>query len=303
MTVARTGFRAMNTDIEFLSAEAGSAHTQAADTVRRVFADVEQCLSRFRPDSELSALNRSGGCRFRASPLLFRAVSLAVKAATETDGLFDPTILPALEDAGYDRSFEFIGETQRTLAGTLMGKRRCPDFRSIRCDAATETIQLEGEQRLDLGGIGKGLAVDLALAATEVLPDRCINAGGDLAVRGTPAGDKGWTIALDDVGEADPSSVRLTDAALATSTTAKRRWITAGETRHHLIDPRTGRPSLSSLRTVTVVAATCVQADVAAKTSLLLGHAGLTFLAQRGLHGLAVGTDGGVTATAGWPEA
>lgn len=302
MTVS-TVFRAMNTDIVLLSPEGGRAYERAGDAVRCVFTEVERCLSRFRPDSELSVLNRSEGRSFHASPLLFRAVSLAVKAAEETNGLFDPTILSTLEAAGYDRSFELIGAVAQISITATSGKGSSADYRSIRCDASSSTIQLGVGQRIDLGGIGKGLAVDLALAATEELPSRCINAGGDLAVRGASEGATGWTIALEDGGHAAPLSVQVTDAALATSTTLKRRWMAGDEVCHHLIDPRTGRPSTSSLRTVTVVAATCVQADIAAKTALLLGEDGIAFLAERGMHGFAVRTDSSATATSGWPTA
>lgn len=305
MSVVATPFRAMNTDILVLSPDQGRENKRAVDTVQRIFAEVEQCLSRFRPDSELSGLNRSNGKPFHASPLLFQAVSLALSAAEATSGLFDPTILSALEAAGYDRSFERgprPGTARQPRRRANHRLRQRPDYRSISLDAATSTIRLTAGLRLDLGGIGKGLAVDLALAATEELPNRCINAGGDLAARGSPESDEGWTVALEDGGQAAPVSVQLRDVALATSTTLKRRWITGGEGHHHLIDPRTGHSSTSPLRSVSVVATTCVQADVAAKTALLLGADALAFLVERGLHGFAIRQDGSTIRTPHWPR-
>jgi len=301
MTVVASRFRAMNTDIALLAPPApGPEFERAACVVRRVFTEVEECLSRFRGDSELCALNEAGGEPFQASPLLFEAVSLAIEAAVATDGTFDPTVLAALERAGYDRSFERIAASTRGTGGgspTL----HLPDYRAIQCHPNTHRIRLGMGQRIDLGGIGKGLAVDRALAATAFLGDRCIVAGGDAAVRGTAGPDGAWTIALEDMGDLGPRSIAIRDAAIATSTTLKRRWQTAGQERHHLIDPGTGEPSSSPLRTVTVVATTCVQADVAAKTALLLGAEGMAFLDRRGMHGFGVRRDGGAVCTQQWP--
>jgi thiamine biosynthesis lipoprotein len=302
----------MNTDVEVLApagAESTVDWTRAVAAVRGVFEDVERRLSRFRPESELSALNRSAGESFPASPLLFHAVKLAVDAARATGGLFDPSVLPALESAGYDRTFELLGgrtgspgDVARRLPAAVLSS-----YRSIHCDDATWTIQVEPGQRLDLGGIGKGLAVDLALEAAGSLPNMCLNAGGDIAVRGTAdsggSGEYGWTVALEDAGAMATARVLLRNAAMATSTVLKRRWSVDGESRNHLIDPRTGRPSASPFRSVTVVAATCAQADVAAKTALLLGEDGIAFLEERGMHGFAVRHDASTAATVLWPGA
>jgi thiamine biosynthesis lipoprotein len=300
----------MNTTIEIL-APSGVEWTldwqRGVDAVREVFEEVERRLSRFQPQSELSALNRSAGEPISASPLLFHAVTLAVEAARATGGLFDPSVLPALEAAGYDRSFELIAGT--TVEPIVSDRQRSTtvlsSYRSIRCDDASWTIQLDPGQRLDLGGIGKGLAVDLALEAADSLPNVCINAGGDIVVRGAAdldGGEDGWTIALEDAGsDAALPCVLLRDAAMATSTILKRRWTPGGEELNHLIDPRTGRPSESPLRSVAVVAATCAQADVAAKTALLMGEGGMAFLEERGMHGFAVRHDGSTVATTLWP--
>lgn len=300
MTIAASRFRAMSTDVALLAPGAGSDFERAAAIVRRVFWEVERSLSRFLPDSDLSRLNRSGGTPVQVSPFLYMVVSLALRAASETDGIFDPTVLAALEHAGYDRSFDQViarGSSPRPTSPA--GSQ--PDYRAIRCDPRTRIIALGCGQRLDLGGIGKGLAVDLALAETSFLRDRCIVAGGDGAARGAAGPDGAWTIAVEDTGHDGPRSIGLHDAAVATSTTLKRRWRMADQEGHHLIDPRTAQPSASPLRSVTVVAASCVQADVMAKTALLLGEQGLALLESRGLHGLAVRHDGSTVSTRRWP--
>lgn len=301
MTVAAFHFRAMNTDIALLAPAAAPNFQRACDTVRDTFSEFEACLSRFQPDSELSGLNRSGGKPFRASPLLFEAVVLALRSARDTDGVFDPTVLDALEQSGYDRSFEFVASA---IAARPSRTQMAPvaNYRSIHCDMASRTITLDGRLRVDLGGVGKGMAVDRALAATAFLGDRCINAGGDVAARGVAGLDEPWTVALEDAGDAGTYSIAVRDAAIATSTTRKRRWRVGGEETHHLIDPCTGRASSSPLRTVTAIARSCVQADVAAKTALLVGDHGMTFLDTHGMHGFGVRHDGSTVCSQRWPQ-
>jgi thiamine biosynthesis lipoprotein len=288
----------MNTDVAVLAPEACKTFAKAAAEVQEVFETVEDCLSRFRSNSELSALNRASGQEFHASELLFGAVSLAYDAAIETSGIFDPTILPALEAAGYDRSFEEIG----TGTGTRAPAPPSTGYRAITLDTDALSITLAEGHRIDLGGIGKGLGVDLAMQATSYLPSICVNAGGDLAVRGDPETGEPWTVALEDAGIDGDSTIALRDSALATSTTTKRQWTRDGEMLHHLIDPGTSRPSTSPWRTVTVVARTAVQADVAAKTVLLMGDDGLAFVESRGMHGFVVRLDGSTAATSNWPR-
>ena len=145
-----------------------------------------------------------------------------------------------------------------------------------------------GGLRLDLNGVVKGKTVDDALQL--IGGDDCfVSAGGDLATRGPL-----------DVALPGDDSIRVLAGGLATSGTAKRRWLRDGVSQHHLIDPRTGRPSESPWHEVTVSAATCLQADVAAKAAFLLGPDGPGFLEQRGLAGSFLRSDGDVVRTAAW---
>ena len=95
----------------------------------------------------------------------------------------------------------------------------------------------------------------------------------------------------------------LSDQAVATSWTTRRRWRTRGGWAHHLIDPKTGRPAASGLTAVTVIAPCAVQADVFAKAALILGpEQGLVLLEARGLQGLLVLDDGSLLKTSDWPS-
>jgi thiamine biosynthesis lipoprotein len=122
--------------------------------------------------------------------------------------------------------------------------------------------------------------------------DGFVSAGGDYAGHGS------FDVALPG-GEA----VRVTKGALATSGNTKRRWLRAGVWQHHLIDPRTGRPAATPWEEVTVSAATCLQADVAAKAAFLLGDEGPEWLDQRGLAGRFLRADGAAFLNGSWLRA
>jgi len=248
----RRSFHAMGTDVELLlDAPAGERAEQALDRAEAAFERLEQVMSRFRPDSELSRLNRDGSIA-DASPDLVRVVTLALEARQATGGRFDPTVHDALVTAGYDRTFEDV--PAEAPAG--------PD-RRVACGGAVHveglTIELAPGTRLDLGGIGKGYAVDRVAESLAVAGPCLVNAGGDLAVRGGA-----WPI-----GVAEGLTLELTRGAIATSGRDRRRWLRNGEELHHLIDPSTGRPAESDLVRVTVLADSAADAEVLAKAAFL----------------------------------
>lgn len=308
-------FRAMNTDVLAVVVDGGPAATpaeQALAEVERLFGAVEACASRFLPESELSRLNRSAGRPFAATPLLFALVSAALGAAAETGGAFDPTLLDALERAGYDRSFERLSGTPVVSPGDRPvpagapprspvrdAPRPVPAWRAVRLDPVASTITLPPGCRLDLGGIGKGWTVDRAAASLRGLGHGsfALDAGGDLWATGRQGDGQPWT-----VGVADPEhpardlAVLVVDGqAVATSTTARRRWRVGGEVRHHLIDPRTGRPAATGVTSATVVAGTVARAETLAKAALVLGPvAGRALLERLGVPGLLRLDSGGL---------
>ncbi len=245
------GFRAMGTDVELLlDAPAGGRCERALDHAEAEFERLEQVLSRFRESSELSRLNRDGAIE-SASPDLVRVVELALAARTSTGGLFDPTVHDALVAAGYDRSFEQIP------VDAPRSSEAAPCGGSVRVDGAS--IELDRGTRLDLGGIGKGYAVDRVAELLGVTGPCLVNAGGDLAVRGGS-----WPI-----GVTEELTLELTRGAVATTGRDRRAWRRDGVLVHHVIDPKTGRPADECPLRVTVVADTAVQAEVLAKAAFL----------------------------------
>ncbi len=252
MMVGRT-FHAMGTDVELLvDAEPGARTEDALDRAQGEFERLEQVLSRFREDSELSQLNRDGATQ-TASHDLIRVVEIALEAREATAGLFDPTIHDAVVAAGYDRSFEAVAPDTASIPAAP--KAACGG--EVRVDGTT--IALEPGTRLDLGGIGKGYAADRVAEQLAVTGPCLVNAGGDLAVRGGT-----WPI-----GVTDGLTLELTRGGLATSGRDRRRWRRGGVERHHLIDPQTGMPAEGTPLRVTVIGSSAVEAEVAAKAAFL----------------------------------
>ncbi len=252
---------------------------------------VERTLSRFRPDSALSALNRQQG-RWAVVPrLLYEAVEQALWSAEQTDGAFDPTVLPAVEACGYGQTFE-AGPTP-VLAPVPAGR-----WREVRLSRELLAVWLPPEIRLDLGGIGKGLAVDGAMRRLKGSPSALVDAGGDLAVR-TPPGAGPVTIEVESPFNPTETiaSFGLDKGAVATSSTMGRRW---GAGLHHIINPVSGRPANSGVVSATVVAGSATRADVLAKACVVLGVTeGLRLLERHRCEGLLVTESGQVTVTRG----
>jgi thiamine biosynthesis lipoprotein len=259
-------FRAMGTDVEvLLDADPGERAEQALDRAEAEFERLEQVMSRFRDDSELSRLNRDGRID-GASHDLARVVALALAAREETGGRFDPTVHDAVVAAGYDRTFDAVAPDSPSAPRDPAP--RCGG--GVRVDGTT--IELEPGIRLDLGGIGKGYATDRVAELLAVAGPCLVNAGGDISVRGGA-----WP-----VGVTDEITLELTRGGMATSGRDRRRLRRGGEEQHHLIDPATGRPASSAPLRVTVVADSATAAEVAAKTAFLGGTVDLPHVVVTG---------------------
>lgn len=258
--------------------------------------------SRFVPTSELSRLNAAAGSPVLLPADTFALVALAISAWRQTDGWFDPTVLEALEAAGYDRSYEdVVGKALRSPEGQAARPvQPVPGPDAIALDAQMGEVVLPRGVRLDLGGIGKGHTADLVATGllTRGAEGALVNMGGDLRAVGRPSVGDAWVVATD---ATPPVEVAITAGAVATSTTTKRRWTVENRPMHHLIDPHTGAPSTSALETVTVVAGTAAWAEVLAKVVLLAGlEIGGPLLARSGVTGIAIAADGTVTRLAGF---
>ncbi|MGE5139480.1 MAG: FAD:protein FMN transferase, partial [Rudaea sp.] len=237
-------------------------------------------------DSELSRLNRAPGRAVRVSETLWRVTRLALQAAAESDGIITPTILDALEAAGYDHSLSDLEITTPSPPGlaTMARPRDVPHWRNVRMDARRRTILLAAGTRLDLAGVAKGWAAEQAVRYLGRTAPALVEASGDIAVSRPRADGSGWAIEIEHpYGRSqDLPLLLLAEHGVATSTRAYRRWLRGDRWQHHLIDPRTGLPAETDVFSATAVAPTLAQAEVAAKVALILGsERGMKWIEER----------------------
>jgi thiamine biosynthesis lipoprotein len=280
-------------------------------------ARLDEQASRFRADSEISAIHRSTGTVHILSEGLAEAIAVALTAARWTRGLVDPTVGGALSALGYDRDFAAIRQGgARPLASACI-----PGWESVRLDG--RRLCLPAGSRLDLGATAKGLGSDRAVSAAAAAITGggiLVSLGGDIAVAGeSPSG--GWPVLVADEQEPLSSTsargrggapgskrsagqvVRLAAGALATSSTMCRQWRRGGQLLHHIVDPRTGRPAEGPWRAVSVAAANCAEANAASTAAIIAGDQAPAWLAEQGLPARLVARDGTVRFVSGWPEA
>jgi thiamine biosynthesis lipoprotein len=233
------------------------------------------------------------------------ARAAAAALSSQTSGLYNPGILPALEAAGYDRSFERLARPEDRPASASsepVARVEAPlPPPPYELDVERRAVRLAPGVRLDLGGIGKGLAVDVAATELADQPGFLIDAGGDIRVGGESPDGGPWGIAVQDPLDLDRDLAVLAVAsgAVATSSVGRRRWLQRGEVRHHLIDPRTGRSAASDVLAATVLAPRCADAEVFAKAVVIAGAtAGFALLERMSLAGLVIDAGGRLRANA-----
>ena len=319
--LARRDARIMATDISAQIAAPAARETEAVATVEACMAwmrAVDTTLSRFQPESELSRLNAGAGRWFPASDLLYEAVEVAIQAAWASGGRFDPSLLSQLEALGYDRDFSLMtrsGESSipnhshpqwevepapsRSADSSFpaprgdreVGGEDAP-WRAIEMDPTNRRIRLPHGARLDLGGIAKGWAADIAVERLcQGFDHALINVGGDLRVKGGPQPGHAWATGVFDpraqvagVSDRYAAVVTMSRGGLATSGAVRRWWMRDGLRRHHLLDPRSGEPlrlwiderddadGERLIATATALSPTAARAEVAAKVALLRGY-------------------------------
>jgi len=279
---------------------AGSPDPVAALAAARAELEgIDARLSRFRPDSELCRLNADPRETVPASPLLRATVRAALWAAERTGGLLDPTLVGALERAGYASSL--AGATPGPVAAALHSapSRRPASphpearWRAVRVDDAAGTIARPPGLRLDSGGVGKGLAADLVGERLARHERFAVDAAGDVRLGGTRTAARPHEVQVAHPWANEPiGTLRIAAGAVATSGIGSRLWRTpGGGFAHHLLDPATGEPAWTGLVAATALAPTALEAETLAKAALLSGPAGARGrLAEHG--GVIVHDDG-----------
>jgi FAD:protein FMN transferase len=301
---ARFERRAMGSPLRLTVVGVDAARAATGWTeVSAAIEEIEQALSRFRATSDLMRLNEAAGdpAGMSAHPRLVAALAAAERARRITGGAFDPRILRDLEQLGYvGVPLEIVADTTAPAPGSTAslgvagpaaaggvggavapGRTRptFPDGRWLHCNPRESRVAVAAP--VDLGGIGKGLAIRWAgkvLAAT--LPElrepgtgALLEAGGDLIARGVAPQGGPWMVAIEDPsGGEEPAIVALRDGAICTSSIAVHRWRTDdGRDVHHLLDPRTGEPGGAGIASVTVSGPDPAWAEVWSKALFLEG--------------------------------
>ena len=302
--IATATSRALGTGVQVAvtdDARVGDAMAVVLEWLRQL----DLAASRFRSDSEISRLNAASGAPTRVSPLLARVIAVALDVAAITDGIVDPTVGTAMEAIGYDRDFDEVirAGPRRSAAGVVPA----PGWRGVHLDRERDVVTLANGVRLDVGSSAKAFAADetAELAEREIGAGVLVNLGGDIAVAGTPPED-GWPVRVTDDHAAAPDAAGQTIAiragGLATSSTTVRAWSIAGAPMHHIVDPRTGLPAPVVWRTVSATGPTCVAANAASTTAIVLGDGAVAWLRRHGFPARLVARDGAAVHLNGWPE-
>jgi FAD:protein FMN transferase len=298
-------FHSMGSDIRLIvDAPLLGQAALPAQAVARERAYIEHfaaCLSRFRPGSELSALNADPRALVPASALLRTAVRAALWAAERSGGLVDPTLIDELEAAGYQASRD--GDEPASLHDALAaaparraaGPRRRARWREIAVDDDTGIVRRPPGVRIDTGGTGKGLAADAVAYRLGRYSRVVVDCGGDIAVSGVAAQLEPVAIGVEHPLTSETvARIALRGGGIATSGLNVRIWRgEQGTFAHHLIDPATGEPVWSGLIAATALAPSALEAETLSKLALLTGPDG----ARRALRehgGLVVHDDGDV---------
>jgi thiamine biosynthesis lipoprotein ApbE len=304
MTVAVKSWKALGTSVHVLATDAGGLG-RATTAVSEVLEDVDTACSRFREDSELSRLNASPGRVVRVSPLLATAIDAAQRAARLTDGAVDPTVGQAIRVAGYDDDFSRVAAQGGPVT---LRAWRVPGWKAIGFDRRSRVVFLPDGVELDLGSTGKALAADLAARAALNAAGAggvLVSLGGDIATAGTPP-PGGWRIHVAEDSRARPDAegevICLTSGGVATSSTTVRRWTRGTAVLHHIIDPETSLPTTGPFRTVTVAAATCLDANIGSTAAIVRGETAIDWLMRRNLPARLVENDGTIHYIGRWPD-
>lgn len=290
-------FRAMGSDGRILVV---GGPADVVDVAVERIQDLERRWSRFRPDSEVSRANARAGRWTTVSPETVALVERAELARRATRGSFDPTLLPDVIAAGYDRTFDQVDTAAgpRTHpTGRSRPRRPATDPVALAVDRSASAVLVPEGGGFDPGGIGKGYAGDVVLRELldQGVVGACLSLGGDVRVGGVGPDGGDWTVLVDD--PRDPLglpllTLSLADGAVATSSRLKRRWRGVdGSMQHHLIDPSTGLPAATPTLGATVVASEGWQAEALAKIAFTAPAEFIARLSEADATGLLVTRD------------
>ena len=232
--------------------------------------ELDEMLSTGKETSEVSRLNRSGEAVL--SPTVANLVKRSLDIYKKTDGLFDITIYPLMELWGFPtKNYKVPSEKEIEEKLKLVGSDKI-DF-----NEETRKISFKNKgMEIDFGGIGKGYITDelVKILTDEKVESAIINLGGNVfGFRKKPDGSL-WNIAIRDPNEPDKymAAIRLEDSAVITSGGYERYFEENGIIYHHILDPRTGKPSESGLKSVSIISKDGTLADALSTSLFIMGE-------------------------------
>jgi thiamine biosynthesis lipoprotein len=274
---------------------------QGDAAIEAVLADmrrIDREMSTYKPDSEVSKVNAEAAKHpVRISRELFDLLSQALEYSRLTEGAFDITYA----SVGYLYDFrKHVRPDETQIEKALPGI----DYRHVILDSKAQTVKFAREGvRIDLGGIGKGHAVDSGIRILQQrgLAHAVVTAGGDSRIIGDRFGQP-WVVGIrhPDRKEEVIARIPLEDAAISTSGDYERYFDEKGVRYHHIIDPKTGQ-SASKVRSATVIGPTATRTDGLSKTAFVLGAEKAIEIYNRldGIDAIVVKPDGQVLYTKG----
>lgn len=265
----------MNTIITIKIVRGDKPTVEALDAIEDGFSEFDRIVkqyTRFNENSELSNLNRNAGNIVSITDEFFMLIEKMITIANESNGAFDPTVIDFLEVYGYDKNYDFSKLDNPDLDKFVEKiKNERPSYKDIKLFPKKKSVQLSKNQKIDLGGIGKGYALDCASEKIKAkgFENFLIDAGGDIFASGVNEKGNAWEVGLKTMNKKNEieivGKINLKDEALASSGS----WARKVKQFHHLIDPRTGKPS-ENFKTVFVKAKTATMADAWA-TAVFVG--------------------------------
>lgn len=263
----------MNTTITFKVVQDKESTVEIMDAIEAGFGEFDRIVktyTRFDDKSELSNLNRQPDRWINISKEFYYLIEYMLNLAKVTDGAFDPTVIDFLEIYGYDKNYDF-SKLEKPELDALVEKiaKERPSWKEIELDKENLRVKLVKDQRIDLGGIGKGYAIDCAFNKLNKFENFFIDAGGDIRVKGNNEKGELWTVdllAMNQKGQKEiVGQIKLDNESIAGSGSWARKF----KQFHHLINPKTGKPQ-NTFSTVFVQAPTSIESDSWA-TALFIG--------------------------------
>ena len=248
----------------------GSKRVEVLKKLEDKINELDDMLSTGKETSEVSRLNRSGEAVL--SPTVANLVKRSLGIYKKTDGLFDITIYPLMELWGFStKNYKVPSEKEIEEKLKLVGSDKI-DF-----NEETRKISFKNKgMEIDFGGIGKGYITDelVKILTDEKVESAIINLGGNVfGFRKKPDGSL-WNIAIRDPNEPDKymAAIRLEDSAVITSGGYERYFEENGIIYHHILDPRTGKPSDSGLKSVSIISKDGTLADALSTSLFIMGE-------------------------------